>query len=141
VFLTTVYGEYILDENYERIMLPENININREDLMLVPHSYPEPENPEESNLIRIGIYTFDNIYGLELIGGSKFMPTALSGEAEIMESPADNIIRQYYIEASNVNIADEMVRVIQAQRAFQSNLTVIRTADEIAAYVNQLNGQ
>jgi len=138
VYLITAAGDYVLDGDYERIMIPEDIN--RENLIFMPHNYPIDED-EIFNIVRIGVYTFDNLYGLAHIGGNRFMPTELSGEAELIEDPADDIIRQYYIESSNVNIADEMVRVIQAQRAFQSNLTTIRTADEIQAYINQLNGQ
>jgi flagellar basal-body rod protein FlgG len=134
LFLVTTAGEYILDENFERISV--SIDVNREDIILVPHTYPADE--EDENIIRIGVFTFDNLYGLEHFGGNKFAPTEFSGEYQLIESPPDNIIRQYYVEASNVNIADEMVKIIQAQRAFQSNLTTIRTADEIAAYVNQL---
>ena len=138
IFLVTGSGEYILDEDFERIMLNEDMDKN--NIIFMPHGYPADEG-EGSNVIRLGVYTFNNIYGLEHIGGNRYVPTEFSGEAEIIENLSDNIIRQHYIEASNVNIADEMVRVIQAQRAFQSNLTVIRTADEIEAYVNQLNGQ
>jgi flagellar basal-body rod protein FlgG len=133
IFLINTNGEYVLDENYDYIMLPEDAN--RDEIIFAPHNAPD----NNELIVRLGIFTFNNLYGLEHLGGNKFIPTDLSGEAEVMENPVD-IIRQYHIEASNVSIADEMVKVIQAQRAFQSNLTTIRTADEIEAYINQLRG-
>ena len=139
LFLVTGAGEYVLDENYEPIMLPENIirDGTRDGLIIAPHNYPE----NDEAVIRLGIFTFNNIYGLEQIGGNRFRPTALSGETQLMEEPGFDVIRQHYVEASNVQISNEMVTVIQAQRAFQSNLVSIRTAYEIAGYINQLSGQ
>lgn len=134
LYLVTANGEYVLDEYYDRITIP--IDINKDDIIFEPHTY----SLEDERVVKLGIYTFNNIYALEHIGGSKYIPTELSNEALVMESPNNDIVRQNYVEASNANIADEMVKVIQAQRAFQSNLTVIRTADEIEAYINQLRG-
>ena len=45
-----------------------------------------------------------------------------------------------YLETSNVEISDEMVKLIQIQRAFQLNSTVIQTADEIEQTINSLRG-
>ncbi|MCL2096616.1 MAG: flagellar hook-basal body protein [Oscillospiraceae bacterium] len=129
-YLVTANGEYVLDENYDYILMPED----RENLMLISHFQ---EYGEEDNFIRIGLFTCDNIYGLERIGENRYSPTEFSGEMELETREGVDII-QYGLEASNVNIAEEMLKVIQAQRAFQSNLTVVRTADEIEAYTNQL---
>ena len=129
-YLVTSSGEYVLDENYERILLPEN----REGLKLIPHF---TAGDEEDNFLKIGLFTCDNIYGLSRIGENRYEPTEFSGEMSL-ESRTNVGIVQYTLEMSNVNIAEEMVKVIQAQRAFQSNLTVVRTADEIEAYTNQL---
>lgn len=134
LYLVTANGEYVLDEYYDRITIPTDIN--KDDIIFEPHTY----SLQDERVVKLGIYTFNNIYALEHIGGSKYIPTELSNEALVMESPNNDIVRQNYVEASNANIADEMVKVIQAQRAFQSNLTVIRTADEIESYINQLRG-
>lgn len=138
LFLVTGSGEYVLGENLEPIRLPDTIT-SMEELIIAPHNHPDPEE-YNALVIRVGIFTFENLYGLAKVGGNNFMPTEFSGEAEIFWEPGDDIIRQGYLEASNVHIANEMIRVIQAQRAFQSNLASVRTADEIAAYINQLNG-
>jgi flagellar basal-body rod protein FlgG len=130
-FLVTAGGEYVLDENYNYVLIPEN----RDGLRIVSHF--EPLDEEVENFIRIGLFTCDNIYGLLRIGENRYMPTPNSGEMGLEARRGVGII-QHALEMSNVQIAEEMVKVIQAQRAFQSNLTVIRTADEIAGYTNQL---
>jgi len=129
-YLVTAGGEYILDENYDRIIMPENID----KIRFIKFS--ESDGNDEY-AIKLGLFTCDNIYGLARIGENKYITTELSGEMELEIRGGVDIVPRS-LEMSNVNIADEMVKVIQAQRAFQSNLTVIRTADEIEAYVNQL---
>ena len=131
-YLVTAGGEYVLDENYDRILLPEN----RESLKLIPHF---KSGEEDDNFLKIGLFTCDNIYGLLRIGENRYAPSEFSGEMDL-EMRGNTDIIQYTLEMSNVSIAEEMVKVIQAQRAFQSNLTVIRTADEIEGYTNQLRG-
>lgn len=74
------------------------------------------------------------------MGQNKYYPTVFSGEMSSLAASDGVRIQQRYTEMSNVDIAEEMSRMIQAQRAFQSNLTLIRTADEIEAYTNQLRG-
>lgn len=132
-FLVNMNGEYVLDENYDFIILPENNN--KGDLRLISHL--ENSADGEENVVKIGLFTCDNIYGLMRLSENKYAPTEFSGEMDLETREGVGII-QYSLEMSNVNIAEEMVKVIQAQRAFQSNLTVIKTADEIEAYINQL---
>jgi len=129
-YLVTMGGEYVLDENYDYILLPED----REELKIIPHFMP---GEEEDSYIKLGLFTCDNIYGLERIGENKYIPTEFSGEMDLETREGADII-QFGLEMSNIMIAEEMVKVIQAQRAFQSSLTVIKTADEIEAYVNQM---
>jgi flagellar basal-body rod protein FlgG len=47
-------------------------------------------------------------------------------------------IRQYYLEGSNVQVADEMVNMIIAQRAYEMNSKAIQTADSMLQTANEL---
>ena len=47
-------------------------------------------------------------------------------------------VRQIYLEASNVQVADEMVNMIIAQRAYQLNSKAITTSDEMLEMANNL---
>ena len=133
-YLVLSTGEYVLDQDYDRILIPDTVK--PENIKLVAPSYGEYDD----NTVKLGLFTCDNIYGLSRTGTNKYYPTDISGEMVGETRPGVEIISRA-VEMSNVYIADEMVKIIQAQRAFQSNLTVIRTADELAAYVNQLRGQ
>ena len=84
----------------------------------------------------IGIFTFSNPYGLHTIGGSRFVPSDNSGEAEAFEEGGR--LLQGHIESSNVEFAAEMVKVIESQRAFVFNSRIIQTADELAQTVNSM---
>lgn len=85
----------------------------------------------------IGIFTFDNPYGLFLVGNNRFVPSGNSGEAQALEQGV-RPIRAGFLEGSNVEIANEMVRVIEASRAFSFSSRMIQTADEIEQTVNNL---
>ena len=135
-YLVTSTGEYVLDENYDIIVLPKD----RSQLRFAAHfaEYGEYDEEGGETVVRLGLFSCDNIYGLSRMGENKFAATEFSGEMNLVESTSNIDIIPYSLEMSNVSIAEEMVKVIQAQRAFQSNLTVIRTADEIEGYINGL---
>lgn len=84
---------------------------------------------------KIGVYTFPNVYGLELAGGGQYKATDLSGEAESVEKPS---IKTGYLESSGTDISEEMVKMIEASKAFSLGAKVVQTADEMEKVVNQL---
>ena len=103
--------------------------------------YPDESNNPQSLGIKIGIYQFTNPSGLESVGSTMFKETAASGmdmeESYTPELKASKI-NQGYIEASNVQVADEMVNLIVAQRAYEMNSKAIQASDEMLSQANQL---
>ena len=91
--------------------------------------------------IQIGLFQFNNPSGLDKTGGSLYSETAASGQA-INESVTDTVkkstIKSGYLEGSNVKVADEMVNLIVAQRAYEMNSKAIQTADSMLQTANEL---
>lgn len=83
----------------------------------------------------VGIFSFSNPYGLELLGSNQYAATNLSGQAA-----ADNVstIRTGYLESSGTDASKEMVRMIEAQRAYQMNAKILQSTDEMEKVANQL---
>ena len=76
---------------------------------------------------------FANPTGLRSVGGNLYDETAASGTAELGNA-AENGFGQFmqgFLETSNVNIVEEMVNMIQAQRAYEINSKSITTSDEM----------
>lgn len=100
----------------------------------------EDNNPHSIG-IRVGLFQFTNPSGLEKIGSTCFKETEASGEA-IEESSSEDVKKsklfQGYLEASNVQVADEMVNLIIAQRAYEMNSKAIQASDEMLGQANQL---
>ena len=104
--------------------------------------YPaEDNNPQRIPGMQIGTWQFQNAQGLEKQGDSLFAVTDASGPA-LNEATAAGIkrseIRQGYIENSNVQVADEMVNLIIAQRAYEMNSKVIQASDTMMQEANEL---
>lgn len=103
--------------------------------------YPDEKGNPQSMGIRIGLWQFNNPAGLSKEGDSLYSVTPASGEA-MNEAQNANLPRtkmiQGYLEGSNVQIADEMVNLIVAQRAYEMNSKVITTSDEMLQQANQL---
>ncbi len=80
----------------------------------------------------IGLATFTNPAGLLKFGESMFIKSSSSGEPEVKE-PGDNrgTIIAGSLEMSNVDLAQEFVSMIVAQRGFQANSKSIQTTDSI----------
>ena len=89
---------------------------------------------------QIQLATFSNPAGLENIGGNNFAPTAASGTAVTGTAGQNGFgpLSQGMLEGSNVQIVQEMVNMITAQRAYETNSKAISTADQMLQTANQL---
>lgn len=97
-------------------------------------------NVAPQNIGQIQVVGFVNPAGLRAMGGNLFLPSNSSGLPQ-QAIPGQNglgTIAQGQVESSNVNIVDEMVNMITAQRAFQTNSKVMRASDEMLQMVNTL---
>ncbi|MCR5357474.1 MAG: flagellar hook-basal body protein [Lachnospiraceae bacterium] len=104
--------------------------------------YPdEANNPQPIEGMIIGLFQFQNPSGLKKEGDALYSVTAASGPA-INEAENDNVekseVRQGYLEGSNVQVADEMVNLIIAQRAYEFNSKAIQAADTMMQEANEL---
>lgn len=103
--------------------------------------YPNEEGKLESLGIRVGMYQVTNPSGMDKVGDTMYAVTAASGEAT-EETANPNLkkskLRQGYLEGSNVQVADEMVNLIVAQRAYELNSKAITTSDTMLETANNL---
>lgn len=88
----------------------------------------------------IPIYTFINPAGLNAIGGNLYLETPASGAAQQRTPGSENAGRivQGFLEMSNVELVEEMVNMIIAQRAFESNSKSLQTTDTILRLANNI---
>lgn len=96
--------------------------------------------PAPQTIGQLQLATFVNEAGLEALGGNNFLETAASGQATIASAgePGFGTLTQGFIERSNVNPVSEITALITAQRAYEMNSRVVKTADEMLATTSQL---
>lgn len=103
--------------------------------------YPDANNNPQPIGINIGVFQFNNPSGLERQADSLYAQTAASGQP-INEATNNNVTKtkvlQNYLEGSNVQVADEMVNMIVAQRAYELNSKAITASDEMLQQANNL---
>jgi flagellar basal-body rod protein FlgG len=88
---------------------------------------------------RLGLVKFENRNGLLNKGKNFYEETSASGFALADEELGDrSIVYQKYLEASNVQVVEEMVKLISAQRAYELNSKAITTSDEMLGMANNL---
>ncbi len=84
--------------------------------------------------------TFINPAGLESRGENLYIETAASGTPNV-ETPGENgtgTLVQKYVETSNVNVVEELVNMIQTQRAYEINSKAITTSDQMLQRLSQI---
>lgn len=140
--LVTSDGYPILNTDYEPITIPndvklDSISVDKDGVF----TYVDEEGNVQNLDIQLGLVQFSNKQGLEAVGSNLFEETPASGEA-IMEAEEDipnkSVIYQRYLERSNVQVADEMVNLIVAQRAYELNSKAVQTADDMLQQANNL---
>ena len=142
-----------------------SFKIDRDGRLVTPTGYPlDPEItiPEDTRSVTIspdGIVSvtqgdsevpteigslelakFINPGGMRPIGQNLFVATEASGD-EISGVPGEDgigTISQGFLEMSNVNVVEEMVKMIISQRAYEMNSKAIQSADEMIQTVNNL---
>jgi flagellar basal-body rod protein FlgG len=102
-------------------------------------SVRQPGSATLSQVGQLQIFVFPNEAGLSAVGGNLLLESDGSG-APLSGTPgtdAFGLTQQGSLEEANVNIAEELVNLILAQRAFEANTRVISTSDDILRFVTQ----
>ena len=142
MMLATTDGLPVLDTQGNPLILPatyvaSKLEINANGELM----YPDAANNPQTIGRAIGLYQFTNPSGLEKVSDTMYAATAASGAA-INEATNNNVekstVLQGYLEGSSVQVADEMVNLIVAQRAYEMNSRAITTTDEMLQQANQL---
>jgi flagellar basal-body rod protein FlgG len=125
---------YILNPG---ISIPEgaqSISIGRDGIVSVRLA----GQPAPVQVGQLQVTDFVNPAGLQPLGENLLAETAASGPAQ-SGTPGQNglgFTTQGSVEASNVNVVEELVNMIETQRAYEMNSKAISTADQMLEYVN-----
>jgi len=86
------------------------------------------------------ISNFINPAGLQGIGENLYLETASSGTPTVGQAGTNGLgrLNQGYVETSNVNVVEELVSMIQTQRAYEINSKAVQTADQMLGRLAQL---
>jgi len=128
-------GELVTADGY-KYLGPDELDEGYTDVSIAPDgsiSYLLPGETEPESADSFEIYKFSNPAGLQKIGRNLYQATENSGEPEEWDPDDDNTISLIsgYLEMSNVQIVEEMVNLITAQRAYEFNSKVIQSSDEM----------
>ena len=128
-------GGMTLDPN---ITIPEDalsITIGRDGIVTVV----QPGSPDAVQVGDIQLADFINPAGLSPVGENLYVESASSG-APVIGTPGEDEfgpVFQGSLETSNVNVVEELVNMIETQRAYEMNSKAISTTDEMLAFVTQ----
>jgi flagellar basal-body rod protein FlgG len=137
-------GNVVTSDGYQLqppITIPQNqtnITIGTDGTVSV--SLPGQQQAQQVGQIQLA--TFANPGGLNSVGQNLFLTTTASGDA-LIGTPGGNeglgSIQQGSLEQSNVNVVEEFVEMILAQRSYESNSKVVQAADQMFQDVNAMS--
>lgn len=118
------------------IVVPAGVRVNHVDERGVIYGLPAGAT-EPQPLGQIVLARFPNPNGLLAIGNNRFVATPAAGAPELGVPATDGwpAIASGMLEASNVDLADQMVQMIEAQRAYSANARALETLDEMLGLV------
>lgn len=135
-------GQLVTSSGYQivpAITIPDNANsltIGRDGTVSVTvYGDSQPQQ-----IGQITLTTFINDAGLESMGENLYMETASSG-APNESAPGTNgagLLYQHMLETPNVNVAEELVNMIQTQRAYEINSKAVSASDQMLQRLTQL---
>lgn len=141
--LVTADGYPVLSTEDEPILVDSSIKLD--DIVVGQDAnvyYMDKETNTKVDVAQVKVVQFPNREGLEAAGSNLYIETPASGEPILEAEGEDTLvrssIRSNYLEGSNVQVAEEMVSLIVAQRAYELNSTAIKTADTMLQQANEL---
>jgi flagellar basal-body rod protein FlgG len=133
--LVTADG-FVLDPRIEIPSGLQSLTISADGVVSgVPAGSNEPQE-----IGRITLATFANPAGLTRVGQNLFVAGGGSGDAQVV-TPGESgagLLQSGFLEGSNVQIVEEMVRMILAQRAYEINSKAVQSADDMLGILNNL---
>jgi flagellar basal-body rod protein FlgG len=141
-FQVDAQGQLVTSSGYvvqPAITIPgdaQSLTVGRDGVVTV--TQPGVATPVQIGALQLT--TFMNPAGLESKGENLYVETAASGTPNV-NTPGSNgsgVLLQNYVETSNVNVVEEMVNMIQTQRAYEINSKAITTSDQMLAKLSQL---
>ena len=120
-FLETKDGYRLMGENGPIQVGDTKFTINQDGIIYSAE--------DMSEIDRIKLVRFDNERYLNKLGSSLYSPSQTSGNAYVAEGDDRPSVVQGYIETSNVNVVNEMVQMIEVNRAYEANQKTIQAED------------
>lgn len=141
-FQSDAQGQLVTSSGFQvqpNITIPVNalsITIGRDGTVSVTE--PGTANPVQVGTLQVA--TFINPVGLQAMGENLYVETAASGSPNINTPGIDGagLLNQGYVETSNVNVVEELVNMIQTQRAYEINSKAIQTSDQMLQRLSQM---
>lgn len=136
--LTTSQGYPVLDDTGNDIIL--NTDVSKLEVSESGDlSYIDNTGATVPLNQKIGLVQFSNKQALESIGGNFYKSNSATGDpVPDVEQESKSNVMQGFLEASNVQVVEEMVKLIVAQRAYEINSKAIQSADEMLGMANNL---
>jgi flagellar basal-body rod protein FlgG len=110
------------------------------DVAVSPNGVVSIQTPGGTQNFQIQLVRFNNPAGLTAMGQNLYQETEASG-APTLGNPGEagfGSILQKHLETSNVNVAEEMVNMILAQRAYEVSAKAIQTSDQLLEMTNSI---
>ena len=141
-FHVNAQGQVVTSSGYQvqpAITIPNNalsVTIARDGVVSVTRA--GTATPTQVGTLQLA--SFINPPGLQSMGENLYLETAASGTPSA-NTPGTNglgVLNQGYVETSNVNVVEELVNMIQTQRAYEINSKAIQTSDQMLQRLTQL---
>jgi flagellar basal-body rod protein FlgG len=141
-FQVSAQGTLVTNNGYT-VQPGINIPANAQSITIAADGTVSVALPGQSGVQTVGqlqLASFVNPAGLEARGQNLFVETAASGTPNggTPESNGLGSLQQGFVETSNVNVVEELVSMIQTQRAYELNSKAIQTSDQMLQRLAQL---
>jgi len=141
-FQTDFEGQLVTSSGYyvqPAITIPPNaqsITVGRDGVV----SVTTQDSAAPVQVGHLQLATFVNPAGLLSVGENLYVETASSGTPNVTNPGTDGagLLNQGYVETSNVNVVEELVNMIQTQRAYEINSKSVQTSDQMLQRLTQL---
>ena len=138
-YLFTESGKHVLDENGKKMLADDTALKAIEAAGQAGGNTANANNAAEEVKQKIGVYTIN--YPSRLVNKGDNELAIRPGDQNNKDSVIQNpVLESGTLESSGTDMAKEMTRLIESQRAFTYALKMVQTSDEVEGTINQLRG-